>query len=443
MVRILLCALLIFSACSGDYHGNGMMSIELNFPPDQSPLDGAESITLSIWSGNEQIATRDFPFDSRVGTIEGIPQNIPIRTIVEAKSGDGTTISKGRTPEFILDKNQKKQIKIFFSRIGTFSKLKNDMRSRTEPGATLIPDNLVLVTGGRSPSGEYLSSSEVYYHNELSFEPSGDMNKPRTGHSQVRLKDGRVAILGGEDNISLLSDIEIFEIDGGGFTTVQRLNLPRKKATATVINDGTVLVCGGLGETSALNTCEVFNPLNNMVELLKLRMNNFRYNHSALPLSDGSILLAGGNGFSSLEIFNIDSGPDLLSSLLSSERENFYMEYLDSEKIIFACGAKPAGVDILKLPEFSIFSFEGALVLPAGCSAHIMLDGKLFVAGGIENNLPSDSAFIIDINTYRIEWSGKMLARRTSPDIEMLSDGTLLILGGTDTPPYAEIFNPP
>lgn len=443
MVRILLFALLFFISCTGNNQGNGMISIELNFPPDQSPLDGAEFITLSIWSGNEQIATRDFPLDSRVGTIEGIPQNIPIRAIVEAKSGDGVTISKGRTPEIILEKDRKKQIKIFFSRIGTFSKLRKDMSARIEPGVTPIADNLVLVTGGRSPSGEYLSSSEVYYHNELSFVPSGNMNEPRTGHSQVRLKDGRVAILCGEDNASLLPDIEIFEMDGGGFTTVQRLNLPRKKATATVINDGTVLVCGGVGETSALNTCEVFNPLDNTVKLLGLRMNNFRYNHSALPLPDGSVLLAGGNGFNSLEIFNIDNGADLLSSLLSSERENFYMEYLDSEKIIFACGEKQAGMDILKLSDFSISSSQGAVLLPAECSAQIMLDGRLFVAGGTENNEPTDSAFIINTNTYQIEWSGKMLAKRKSPDIVMLPDGTLLILGGTDSPPYAEIFNPP
>ncbi len=443
MVTLLLFALLIFSSCAGNYHGNGMISIELNFPPDQSPLDGAEIITLSIWSGNEQIATRDFPLDSRVGTIEGVPQNIPIRAIVEAKSREGVLISKGRTPEFILEKDQKKQLKIFFSRIGSFSKLRKEMGARIEAAVSPIADNLILVTGGRSPSGEYLSSSEVYYHNELSFKPSGNMNKPRTGHSLVRLNDGRIAILCGEDGSSVLPDIEIFEIDSGLFTTVQRLNIPRKKATATVINDGTVLICGGVGATSALNTCEVFNPLDNTVELLGLRMNNFRYNHSALPLPDGTVLLAGGNGFNSLEIFNIDNGTHPISSPLSSERENFYMEYLDSQKIIFACGEKQAGIDILKLSDFSISYSQEAVILPAECSAQIMLDGRLFVAGGLENNLPTDSAFIINLNTYQIEWSGKMLAKRRTPDIELLPDGTLLILGGTDSPPFAEIFNPP
>jgi len=443
MVRILLCAILLFIDCAGGYQGNGVVTIELNFPPEQSPLDGAQNITLSIWWGNELISTQDFPLDSRVGISEDIPYNIPVYAIVEAKNKDGATISKGRTPEFILEKNKKKPIKIFFSRIGTFSKLKNDMNARIAPGVALIQDNLVLVAGGRSPSGDYLDSSEVYSHDGLSFEVTGSMNQSKAGHSMARLKNRNIVVIGGQDKTSLTPDIEIFDLENRQFKTISRLNSPRKNASSTVMDNGIVLICGGSGETSGLNTCEAFNPETTTVELLEAKMNNFRYNHSALLLPDGNILLAGGNGFNSVEIFNIANGSFLLPSLLSSERENSYIEYTGADTIIIACGVKPASVDILKLPDFSISTPEGSPVLPAECSAHIMLDGKLFVAGGIEDNLPSDSAMIIDMKTYQIEWSGRMLTRRRAPAIEMLSDGTLLILGGTDTPPYVEIFNPP
>jgi WD40 repeat protein len=443
MVALLLCIFLIFNACSRDYQENGMMTIELNFPPDQSPLDGAEGITLSILSGNEQIASQDFPIDSRVGTIEGIPQNIPIRAIVEAKSGDGVTLARGRTPEFILEKNQKKFLRIFFSKPGTFSKLKKDMSARIEPKVALISGDLALVTGGVSPSGLILSSAEVYSHNELSFEVTGAMSHARTGHSVVRLNTGNIAIFGGQDTTSLIPDIEIFNPETRTFNVISRLNLPRKNASVTLTDNGTVLVCGGMGDTSGLNTCETFNPEDSSVKLLEAKMIGFRYNHSSLLLPDSNILLAGGSGFNSVEIFNTQNGSSILQDLLSSERENAYMEFTGQDRIMIACGTKPAKLDFLKLSDYRIHSPEEAPILPADCSAHLMLDGRLFIAGGIENNQPSDSAFIIDLNKFSIDWTGKMYSRRRSPEIQLLSDGTLLILGGTNTPPFAEVFNPP
>ncbi len=443
MVRYLLCILFIITSCSSEYRGNGTVSIELLFPPDQSPLDGAERINLSVWNTDGPIVSQDFPIDARVGSIENLPQGILLRAVIEAKRGDGITISRGRTPEFMLEKNQRKEVKVFFSNTGSFSKLKNDMTPRMESGAALLSDCSVLVAGGKSPSGEILSSSEVYLHNELSFKESGNMNHGRTGHSYVLLKDGNMAIVGGKTQSALIPDIEIFSSERWSFERDQRLNFGRTNASALLINDGMVLICGGFGETSALNTCEVYNVAKKSVEVLESKMSNFRYGHSATLLPDDNVLLAGGHGFNSLEILNMGSGSFNLPSHLSSERENFYMGYLDGDRIIFACGKRSAKIDILKLSDFSILSPEDAPELPAECSASIMLDGRLFVAGGIENNQPSDSAMIIDTKTYRIEWSGRMLAGRIAPDIELLPDGILLILGGTDAPPYAEVFNPP
>ncbi len=443
MVRYLLFLLFIITACSSEDRGNGTVSIELLFPPDQSPLDGAERITLSIWSKDGSIASQDFPVDARAGAVENLPQGVPLRAVIEAKRGDGTITSRGRTPEFVLEKGQRKYLRVFFSIIGTFSRPRNDMSARRESGSIVFSDNSILVAGGKSPSGEALSSSEVYLHNELSFRESGNMNHGRAGHSYVLLKDGNIAIIGGENQNALIPEIEIFSSERWSFEMTQRLHMGRTSASALLMNDERVLICGGFGETSALNTCEIYNPAKNSVELLDVKMSNFRYGHSAGLLPDGNVLLAGGHGFNSIEIMNIGSGSFNLPSHLSSERENFYMGYPDEERIIFACGKKAARIDILKLSDFSIISPVEAPELPAECSARLMLDGRLFVAGGIENNKPTDSAMIIDTETFRIEWSGRMLARRSAPHIEMLPDGVLLILGGTDAPPYAEIFNPP
>lgn len=443
MVILLLCTILFFSSCSRNYHGDGMISIELNFPSDQSPLEGAENITLSVWSQNEQIASKDFPINSKVGTIEEIPQNIPLRAIVEAKNIDGATISRGRTPEFTLEKNKEKQVKIFFSRVGSFSRPKNEMSPREDFKVAFLSDNSLLVAGGKDLYGNYINYSEIYSHEELKFSTGAALNNGRTGHSMAQLQNGDIGVFGGENNSGPIAEIEVYNLKENTFTIAANLNTPRKNATVTVMDTERALVCGGIGKTSGLNTCEVFNPITSSVNLLELKMNNFRYNHSALLLLDGNILFVGGKGFKSLEIFNTVNGAFLLPSLLSSERENSYIDYADSERVIVACGTRSAGIDFIKLTDISVFSPVDSPLLPAFCSAHLMLDGRLFVAGGIENDKPTDNAFIINTNNNRIEWVGKMLSKRVSPVIEMLEDGTLLILAGTDTPPYAEIFNPP
>jgi len=419
------------------------MSIELYYPPDQSPLEGVETITISVWNGNNPIASHDFAIEERVGEITGVPENLPLRVVIEGKNSNGEILSRGRSGEFVLEKNKKKNTRIFFSRAGSFSKLRQDMSFRREFQATNIGDTSVILSGGINQDNKILNSYEIYFHDALSFAKTGTLNHARKGHSQIRIGDNIILFACGENDQGLVPEIEVGDPLNNIIVDTARLNQARKYATATLLDSGEVLFCGGTDGTSGLNTCEIFTPGTNTVKLLNTKMRFFRFNHTAILISPENILLSGGRGSRTIEVFNITSGSTQPPVELSIEREGFYADFSSQDKILFACGTLPGGIDLLNVTDFRIQTIGGTTPLPANCSAHVLLDGRLFVAGGESNGIPTDNAIILNVTTGSIEWQGRMLTKREKPAVVMLGDGTLLILGGSDSPPYAEIFNPP
>lgn len=443
MVNFLFFILILLISCSEEYRGNGIVTIELFSPPDRTPFNGVEIVTLSILSGEKMIASRDFPYSDRVGSIENLPPDIPLRAVVEGKTTQGVIIARGRSEEFVLEKNLKKQLKVFFSSPGSFSVIKNDISPVQNFQLSFLRNSSLLLTGGVNSEGMVTNSAFRYLHHSLSFLKSGDLGTARAKHSQVTLPDGKIAIIGGEQGGRILSEIEIYDEESGTFTFVQNLINPRMRATVTPLNEVTLLICGGESITTATNTCELFNTNDYSITLLSHKMNHFRSGHSAILISDQNVVLAGGAGLNSVEVYNPSTGFLLAPTQLLTERENFYLSQLDKERIIVACGNKRGRIEILDTNSLKNITPEKSPFLSAYCSAHLMLDKNLFVAGGFENGAPLDYACIYNTETMEKLWEGKMLTPRTNPAIELLPDGTILIAGGTSTSPFAEIFNPP
>jgi len=445
MVRYFICLsliiLIIQCSCSDRY--SGFADLQLVYPPDQSPLDGASTIAITVYSREEIIKQQESPVEARAGSLSGMPTGVPLRVVAEAKNAAGEIISRGRTSEFSIEEGKRKTLNVFFSNKGSFARLQNDMSRRERFGVSFITEDSLLVTGGVDAAGKILNLSEIYSHNDIRFRQTGALTSGRAWHDQVRTGDGRVIVLGGRGTNGILSSIESYDPGKGRFTKIAYLSIARERAKAMLLSDGNILVCGGIGATSALNSCEIYNLSANTVELLQNRMKAFRYGHAELPLPDGNILLAGGNNLNTIEILDPASGAYQITDAMSGLREDFYAAFLDQENVLFACGPQEAGADILNLKNLRISAPATAPLLNKNCSARIMPDGKIFVAGGMENGSASDLATIINPATWQVEWTGRMLSKRETPAISLLPDGTLLIFGGTETTPFAEIFNPP
>jgi hypothetical protein len=224
---------------------------------------------------------------------------------------------------------------------GTFSAIDQMATARWDPTGTLLDDGRVLVAGGTDGlMATVYASAEIYDPATRSFSATGSMTTPRYLHTATVLQDGRVLMTGGygpEPGMRELQTAELFDPAEGKFTSTGSLSEYLLGQSATLLNDGRVLIAGGTtapgggcgivnppvlaavapvsnsgganmdvrrvdpGDTPRLgstcqfdvSTAEVYDPT---VGTFKLTgsMTTPRYRHTATLLSDGRVLIAGG-----------------------------------------------------------------------------------------------------------------------------------------------------
>ena len=121
----------------------------------------------------------------------------------------------------------------------------------------------------------------------------------RYRHAALALPDGRVIILGGGADNQTLSSVEIYDPQTGAFKQQGELVEARSDMTANLLADGRILVAGGVYADSnsnslvARNSVEIYDPATGE-SAITAAMTDPRGFHSANPLPDGRILVAGG-----------------------------------------------------------------------------------------------------------------------------------------------------
>ena len=173
--------------------------------------------------------------------------------------------------------------------------------TRTRHTATLLLDGTVLLAGGDNSTT--VTTADIYDPSTDSFHATaGHMTTVRaSGHSAVRLPNGKVLIAGGDyppTNQGSPGTAEIFDPTTGTFTATGAMNEFREAPSVTLLQDSTVLVAGGGAGVSgidqvSLNSAESYNPASGTFTLVS-PMAVARAYHTATLLNDGSVLIAGG-----------------------------------------------------------------------------------------------------------------------------------------------------
>jgi hypothetical protein len=226
----------------------------------------------------------------------------------------------------------------------------------------------------------------------------------RRGHTSTYLADGRVLIVGGENQNGLVAGSELLDPGSGTIASGPTLLTKRTDHSATVLPDGKVLIAGGRGPNGPLASTELFDPaINNFVP--GPAMTYARAAHSATVLGDGRILVAGGDAAGTAEIF-------------------------DPTTQSFA----PLTVS-LTTPR----AFHGAALLQ---------DARVLIAGGARANAALDSAEIFDPTAPGFALlANPMGSARFNPTLRVLPDGKVQVIGGDDEStmevfePAGEVFN--
>jgi len=191
----------------------------------------------------------------------------------------------------------------------------------------------------------------------------------------------------------------------GVWVTNSPLNTGRYGHTASLLSNGQVLIVGGnvSGSTTNLTNTELFNPTNNTWTSVG-SMRDDRTGHTATVLANGKVLVTGGNGAASTL-----NTTELFDPITGTWETNVAMNVSRIEH-----------------------------------TATLLLDGRVLVAGGYSGVLPSGamlaSAEIYDPIARTWTMTGSLTNSRKSFTATLLPSGKVLAVGGVGGVPGVEDY---
>lgn len=307
---------------------------------------------------------------------------------------------------------------------GKFEELTRLAPRRSGAAASLGDGRAILVGGsdGEDQAVEHIDVITIDAEGAQAVEPF--QAKPlssRAAPALATLSDGRVVAIGGLDAFgTAFPNVHEIASDGGNLLirslTDAKLRFPRYGHTLTRLTDdlgAPVLIAGGRDASGApVPIAELYRPLVERVAPpieFELPVAVPRWDHAAVRLPDGSIVLVGGRG---------PSGPIGTIELFTRELGFTIHDFL------------PLGSG---LTDFSITR------LP---------DGRVLLAGGRDaSGAAVDTALILRIDTFGggvdVVNTDRLSMARAGHQATLLCDGTVLLVGGTPGPSHAERYNPP
>jgi Galactose oxidase, central domain/Kelch motif len=239
----------------------------------------------------------------------------------------------------------------------------------------------------------------------------GTMVEPRLGSAlgvggwAVRLADGRVLISGGVRSDALgpaIASAEIFDPKSGVWMTTGSMIVARTGHTLTTLPDGRVLAAGGTAGGSggrSLASAELYDPATGTWSMTG-SMGGARAYHTATPLADGRVLVAGGvavdgaNPLASAEIFDPTTGTWAPTGNMGEARWLHAAARLDDARVMVVGHGHLAGSPTAELfdPTTGRWSYTGAMAAMRGSGATLVVlpNRGVMVLGGQRKLLLKD-----------------------------------------------------
>ena len=215
--------------------------------------------------------------------------------------------------------------------------------------------------------------------------------------------------------------------------------------TATLLTDGRVLIAGGSGDLTA----ELYDPSTRTFKRTG-DMTAARGGHSATLLADGRVLIAGGPG-PNAEIYDPAKERFTATGEMLEDQFNHAATLLPDGKVLIVGGERPtppfptAARPELYDPDNGTFSFATPHEIGVWPTANVLPNGKILI---IAANPPS----LYDPATGQFGSTGPMIEPGYQYAVEWhaatsLRDGSVLLTGGNDDWTcggfnYAELYDP-
>ncbi|MGO9991067.1 MAG: kelch repeat-containing protein [Steroidobacteraceae bacterium] len=274
--------------------------------------------------------------------------------------------------------------------------------------ATLLPNGQVLIAGGQnfSFSPIYLSATQIFNPTADSWAAGGNLANGRSSHTATLLPTGQVLAVGGfgpipngNGAVGALTSAERYSFTTNTWSSAGNLTTARNSHSATLLSNGMVLVAGGEGIAgTALASAELYDPSSNSWSAAGPLM-NARLGHTATLLPSGQVLVVGGYG-------PIPNGNGITGELASAE---------------------------IYTPSTNTWSSAGNMVTArTQHTATLLPRGTVLVAGGLDSVTTLASAEMYDPSSNSWSSAGSLAVARYGHSATLMATGQVLFAGGVN-----------
>jgi hypothetical protein len=312
----------------------------------------------------------------------------------------------------------------------------------------------VLVAGGVNKQGVVLTSAEIYDAAAGAWNAAGDLSVPRAYHTANLLSDGTVLVIGGEVILEILPNrvryltydsAEIYDPATGIWTPTAKMPSPRGHHASTLLADGKVLVIGGDNDHLNQNSAALYDPATGTWRSTGDSL-VARWQPHATLLPNGEVLVAGGNGgIQSSELYDPVTGQWRATGLMTSPRREHTLTVLPDGKVLAAGGhledenyytGEVTILDTAELydPATGRWTATARMnSIRASHSATLLGNGNVLVAAGWTNTgslsstelyFPSSPQLTLTSTTYCVGASWTLRVKSPEPDAWIRLAGT-------------------
>ncbi len=275
---------------------------------------------------------------------------------------------------------------------------------------------------------------------------SGVMSIPRTGHKAALLADGKVLVMGGwtgSYSSTTIASAEVYDPVTGTWSATGAMNFARSSHTAVVLTDGRVLVAGG---SSTTTDAEVYEPSSGTWSTVD-GVANLGSGLTATLLLDGKVLFIGSNNNNTGYLFDPAAGTWTATGPLTYSRSSHTATLLPDGRVLVAGGSSYYGdpsrnVEVYT-PETNTWRATGLMgVARYSHTATLLPNGRVLVTGGSGNYYSTDPSRTAEVyDTVTGTWSpiAQMPSSHSNHSATLLPDGRVLVYGSAGN---TDIYNP-